>query len=100
VPRRLIAGRRAGDLESEILEQLSSARTWLSGREVWERLGGEDRAYTTVVTVLGRLVEKGLVERVSEPPVRRARPFRLARRAPDGARIAQSPSSRTQFRDT
>jgi predicted transcriptional regulator len=66
VPRRLVAGRRVGDLESEILEQLWSARTWLSGREVWERLGGEDRAYTTVVTVLGRLVEKGLVERVEE----------------------------------
>jgi predicted transcriptional regulator len=66
VPRRLIAGRRVGDLGSEILEQLSSARTWLPGREVWERLGGEDRACTTVVTVLCRLVEKGLVERVEE----------------------------------
>ncbi len=66
MPRRLIAGRRVGDLESEILEQLWSARAWLSGREVWERLGGGDRAYTTVMTVLGRLVEKGLVERIEE----------------------------------
>src|SRR5579875_1129116 len=64
VPRRVVAGRRVGDLESEILEQLWAARAWLSGREVWERLGGLDRAYTTVMTVLGRLVEKGLVERV------------------------------------
>jgi predicted transcriptional regulator len=66
VPRRVVAGRRVGDLESEILEQLWAARAWLSGRQVWERLGGTERAYTTVMTVLGRLVEKGLVERVEE----------------------------------
>jgi predicted transcriptional regulator len=66
MPRRLVAGRRVGDLESEILDVLWSARTWLSGREVWERLGGGSRAYTTVMTVLGRLVDKSLVERVAE----------------------------------
>ena len=66
MPRRLVAGRRVGDLESEILDVLWSARTWLSGREVWERLGDESRAYTTVMTVLGRLVDKSLVERVGE----------------------------------
>jgi len=66
MPRRLVAGRRVGDLESEILEVLWSARTWLSGREVLERLGDESRAYTTVMTVLGRLVDKSLVERVEE----------------------------------
>ena len=66
MPRRLVAGRRVGDLESEILELLWSARDWLSGREVWERLGDGSRAYTTVMTVLGRLVEKNLVERVEE----------------------------------
>ncbi len=66
MPRRVVAGRRVGDLESEILEQLWAARAWLSGRQVWERLGGTERAYTTVMTVLGRLVEKGLVERVEE----------------------------------
>ena len=64
MPRRLVAGRRVGDLESEILEVLWSARDWLSGREVWERLGNGSRAYTTVMTVLGRLVDKSLVERV------------------------------------
>jgi predicted transcriptional regulator len=63
MPRRLVAGQRVGDLENEILEQLWSAHGWLSGREVWERLGGAERAYTTVMTVLGRLVDKGLVER-------------------------------------
>ena len=66
MPRRLIAGRRVGDLESEILYVLWSARSWLSGREVLERLGDESRAYTTVMTVLGRLVDKSLVERVEE----------------------------------
>jgi len=64
MPRRFVAGRRIGDLESEILDVLWSARTWLSGREVLERLGDEPRAYTTVMTVLGRLVDKSLVERV------------------------------------
>ncbi len=66
MPRRVVAGRRVGDLESEILDVLWSARTWLSGREVLERLGDEPRAYTTVMTVLGRLVDKALVERVEE----------------------------------
>jgi predicted transcriptional regulator len=66
MPRRLVAGRRVGDLESEVLDVLWSARTWLSGREVLERLGDESRAYTTVMTVLGRLIDKSLVERVEE----------------------------------
>lgn len=64
--RRLVAGRRVGALESEVLELLWSARGPMSGREVWERLGDDTRAYTTVMTVLGRLVEKGLVERSAE----------------------------------
>ncbi|HLH45582.1 MAG TPA: BlaI/MecI/CopY family transcriptional regulator [Acidimicrobiales bacterium] len=66
MPRRLVAGRRVGDLESEILDVLWSARSWLSGRDVLERLGDESRAYTTVMTVLGRLVDKSLVVRVEE----------------------------------
>jgi predicted transcriptional regulator len=65
MPRRVVAGRRVGDLESEILDVLWSARTSLSGREVQQRLKqDEPRAYTTVMTVLGRLVDKSLVERV------------------------------------
>lgn len=62
--RRVVAGRRVGDLESEVLEQLWLAGDWLSGREVWGRLGDGSRAYTTVMTILARLVDKGLVERV------------------------------------
>jgi len=66
VARRLVAGRRVGGLEIQILNQLWAADGWLTGRELWERLGDEGRAYTTVMTVLGRLVEKDLVERVEE----------------------------------
>jgi predicted transcriptional regulator len=63
VARRLVAGRRVGDLESRVLELLWLEADWLNGREVWERLGDESRAYTTVMTILSRLVDKGLVER-------------------------------------
>lgn len=64
--RRTVAGRRVGALESDVLDVLWSAAGWLSGREVWERLGDPTRAYTTVMTVLGRLLDKGLVERVAD----------------------------------
>lgn len=64
--RRLVAGRRVGGLEIQILEELWAADGCVTGRELWERLGDESRAYTTVMTVLGRLVEKELVERVEE----------------------------------
>lgn len=64
--RRLVAGRRVGGLESEVLERLWTDGGWVSGRQLWERLGDTSRAYTTVMTVLGRLVDKGLVERVEE----------------------------------
>lgn len=66
VARKLVAGRRVGDLELEILRLLWADGGWLSGREVWERLGDESRAYTTVMTVLGHLVDKGLADREEE----------------------------------
>jgi predicted transcriptional regulator len=69
VARRSIAGRRIGDLENEILDVLWSTGTALSGREILERLENGPRAYTTVMTVLGRLVDKSLVERVEEGKV-------------------------------
>lgn len=64
--RRLVAGRRVGGLESEVLERLWTDGGWVNGRQLWEQLGDTSRAYTTVMTVLGRLVDKGLVERVEE----------------------------------
>lgn len=64
--RRFVAGRRVGELEDALLRQLWASQETLSGRELLERLPGPARAYTTVMTVLGRLVEKALVERVAD----------------------------------
>ncbi|HXF72172.1 MAG TPA: BlaI/MecI/CopY family transcriptional regulator [Actinomycetota bacterium] len=62
--RRVVAGHRIGALEAEVLERLWEAGVPLSVRDVAARLRGRRRAYTTVMTVLTRLHEKGLVERV------------------------------------
>jgi predicted transcriptional regulator len=56
-------GRRAaGELEGDVLAVLWSAGTALTPGEVHEALGA-DLAYTTVATILNRLLDKGLVER-------------------------------------
>jgi predicted transcriptional regulator len=56
-------GRRAsGELEGDILAVLWSADRPLSTPEVHQALGA-DLAYTTVATVLTRLVDKGVVTR-------------------------------------
>ena len=57
------AGRRAaGELEAAVLAVLQAAGSALSPGEVRDRLGG-DLAYTTVVTILSRLHDKGVLER-------------------------------------
>lgn len=61
--RKLIAGQRVGQLEREILEQLWRAPRPISGRELAGLLPPPERAYTTVMTILSRLMAKGLVER-------------------------------------
>jgi hypothetical protein len=66
IGRNIDAVQTAGIQWIDLVETFWSARSWLSGREVLERLEDDSRAYTTVMTVLGRLVEKGLVERVAE----------------------------------
>jgi predicted transcriptional regulator len=58
VPER----RPVGSLERAVLEQLWAAAGPVTPREVLERLDA-DLAYTTVVTILTRLVAKGLVAR-------------------------------------
>jgi predicted transcriptional regulator len=63
---RNIAGTRLGGLESELLELLWAAREPLGARELAEQLPGPRRAHNTVVTVLSRLVSKGLVERAGD----------------------------------
>ena len=53
------AGRRAaGELEAAVLAVLQAAGSALSPGDVRDRLGG-DLAYTTVVTILSRLHDKG-----------------------------------------
>lgn len=53
-----------GDLERRVMEVLWAADAPISVRQVHATLATErDLAYTTVMTVLVRLVEKGLAER-------------------------------------
>jgi predicted transcriptional regulator len=57
------AGRRAaGELEAAVLAVLHAAESPLSPGEVRLRLG-TDLAYTTVVTILSRLHDKGVLDR-------------------------------------
>lgn len=62
--KRVVAGRRIGAVEAEVLECLWEAGVPLGVREVMARLTDRRRAYTTVVTILTRLVEKGLVRKI------------------------------------
>lgn len=55
-----------GDLERQLMDVLWAAEpdVGLSSRQVQERMDpSQERAYTTIKTVLDRLVEKGLVQR-------------------------------------
>jgi predicted transcriptional regulator len=67
------AGRRAaGELEAAVLAVLQGTGSPLSPAEVLDRLGG-GLAYSTVVTILGRLHDKGVLSRRKE-----GRSFRYA----------------------
>lgn len=57
------ARRAAGELESEVLAALWAAPAALTAGGVQHALGG-DLAYNTVQTILVRLLDKGLVDRV------------------------------------
>lgn len=63
IAREVIAGHRLPAAEAEVLRVLLAADGPLLVAEVRDRLGGTKRAHTTVVTLLGRLVERGLVGR-------------------------------------
>jgi predicted transcriptional regulator len=56
------ARRGAGELEAEVLAALQAAGAALTPGEVRDRLG-TGLAYTTVVTILSRLHDKGILER-------------------------------------
>lgn len=58
----MVSRRPLGSLESEILEVLWKSDDPLTPSEVLDRLDA-DLAYTTVMTVLGRLWGKGLADR-------------------------------------
>ncbi|TVT60861.1 BlaI/MecI/CopY family transcriptional regulator [Amycolatopsis rhizosphaerae] len=60
--RRGGARRAPGELEAEVLSVLWEAQGPVSAGDVQHRLPGE-LAYTTVVTILSRLHEKGVVTR-------------------------------------
>lgn len=64
--RKVVAGRKVGALEDLILQALWEADGPMSGRGLCEALPGGPRAYTTVMTVVGRLVDKGLVEKIPD----------------------------------
>ncbi|MFA3842891.1 BlaI/MecI/CopY family transcriptional regulator [Streptomyces aureus] len=58
-----VTGRRArGELESNVLAALWAVDEPLTARQVLERLPG-DLAYTTVLTILSRLHDKGMLVR-------------------------------------
>jgi predicted transcriptional regulator len=63
--RKSDAERLLGPLEADVMEALWRAGEPLTVREVLGRLnrGGRKLAYTTVMTVMNRLAEKGALER-------------------------------------
>ena len=58
----MVSRRPLGSLESEVLEVLWNSDDPLTPSEVLDRLNA-DLAYTTIMTVLGRLWQKGLADR-------------------------------------
>jgi predicted transcriptional regulator len=62
VPRHPPARRAPGRLEDEIVAALAAVDAPLTTGEVLDQVG-EDLAYTTVMTTLSRLYEKGMVTR-------------------------------------
>ena len=74
-----------GDLEREVMTQLWDAGEPLTVRQVHERVGRDrDLAYTTVMTVLDRLVGKDVVVRERD-----GRAFRYAPRLTRAAMTAE-----------
>jgi predicted transcriptional regulator len=66
VARRQVAGRRLGELEAEVMELAWGHGDWIGVNEILAALQGRQRAYTTVMTIVTRLCDKGLLERQRE----------------------------------
>lgn len=58
-----MAGHRLPAAEAEVLKVLLAAASPLTVGEVQHCLEGRQRAHTTVLTLLGRLTDRGLVDR-------------------------------------
>jgi predicted transcriptional regulator len=63
VAGRQMAGRRLGALEAEVMEFAWRRGDWVGVNDILATLRGHRRAYTTVMTIVTRLCEKGLLER-------------------------------------
>jgi predicted transcriptional regulator len=63
VTRRQVAGRRLGALEAEVMELAWRRGGWMGVNDLLAALKGPQRAYTTVMTIVTRLCDKGLLER-------------------------------------
>jgi predicted transcriptional regulator len=61
--RRQVAGRRLGELEAEVMDLAWSRDDWIGVNDLLAALKGRQRAYTTVMTIVTRLCDKGLLER-------------------------------------
>lgn len=61
--KREIAGHRLGGLEAEVMEFAWSQDRPVSVNDILASLSGRPRAYTTVMTIVTRLHQKGLLER-------------------------------------
>jgi predicted transcriptional regulator len=66
VTRRQLAGRRLGELEAEVMELAWGRGDWIGVNDLLAALEGRQRAYTTVMTIVTRLCDKGLLERRRE----------------------------------
>ena len=64
--RREVAGRRLGELEADVMELAWDRGDWIGVNELLAALHGQQRAYTTVMTIVTRLCDKGLLERRRE----------------------------------
>jgi predicted transcriptional regulator len=58
-----MAGRRLGGLEAEVMQFIWSQDRPVGVNDIVPALKGRRRAYTTVMTVVTRLCEKGLITR-------------------------------------
>lgn len=58
-----MAGRWLGALEAEVMELAWEHGGWIGVNEIIAGLRNDRRAYTTVMTIVTRLCDKGLLER-------------------------------------